>query len=70
MAGESRSGDRSHPVGATFQSRPGGRSHNSAADQARLARLAAVDPDTLTPRAALELVYELRELDGGSAPES
>jgi len=58
-AGESRSGDRSHSA-----------MDISPADQARLDRLAAVDPDTLTPRAALELVYELRDLDGDSMAES
>lgn len=32
-------------------------------DRERLARLAAADPDSLTPREALALLYELRDLD-------
>jgi DNA mismatch repair protein MutS len=33
-----------------------------AADRERLARLAALDPDALTPREALALLYELKDL--------
>jgi hypothetical protein len=33
-----------------------------------LDRLALIDPDQLAPRAALDLLYELRALAGGANP--
>ncbi|HEX2797208.1 MAG TPA: DNA mismatch repair protein MutS, partial [Immundisolibacter sp.] len=36
--------------------------------QAVLDRLARIDPDQLAPRAALDLLYELRALAGGASP--
>ena len=36
--------------------------------QAVLDRLALIDPDQLAPRAALDLLYELRALAGGASP--
>jgi DNA mismatch repair protein MutS len=45
---------------AVFEVQDGG--EDSEADRALRNRIAAVDPDTLTPREALELLYELKKL--------
>jgi DNA mismatch repair protein MutS len=53
-----------------FSSAPGNppgidaRADAPSTESAVLAALRAVDPDTLTPRAALDLVFRLQELDG------